>query len=258
MAVTFSRDQWVNVNIWHIAYQAMATFAWRFFTNNSNAMKITVNSTSVIEHKICIFSHKISTGFCFVLFILGIFSEYTRSPFYKHGLTLVPVWINNYIHYKVWDEITYVSQTSVMQPLKFGNGYVISSDTLLTMRLLIHAGIKVNPCYFTAASFDGGSYDCSSSSQITLKHMGKIDNYWTTTKLNNRWVICPIYGMYCLSMQGSFVNAPTQWETMLHCTTISHWLGTFTKWSLLYVIISVAISMLLLPLIIIPYHLTLL
>ena len=31
----------------------------------------------------------------------------TRGPFYKHGLTLIPAWISNYIHYKVWDEITY-------------------------------------------------------------------------------------------------------------------------------------------------------
>ena len=29
------------------------------------------------------------------------------GPFYKHGLTLIPVWISNYIQYKVWDEITY-------------------------------------------------------------------------------------------------------------------------------------------------------
>ena len=29
------------------------------------------------------------------------------GPFYSHGLTLIPVWISNYIHYKVWDEITY-------------------------------------------------------------------------------------------------------------------------------------------------------
>ena len=28
-------------------------------------------------------------------------------PFYEHGLTLIPAWISNYIHYKVWDEITY-------------------------------------------------------------------------------------------------------------------------------------------------------
>ena len=27
--------------------------------------------------------------------------------FYWHGLTLIPAWISNYIHYNVWDEITY-------------------------------------------------------------------------------------------------------------------------------------------------------
>ena len=25
----------------------------------------------------------------------------------QHGLTLIPTWISNYIHYKLWDEITY-------------------------------------------------------------------------------------------------------------------------------------------------------
>ena len=30
-----------------------------------------------------------------------------RGPFYKHGLTLIPAWISDYIHYKVWYEITY-------------------------------------------------------------------------------------------------------------------------------------------------------
>ena len=29
------------------------------------------------------------------------------APFYWHGLTLIPAWISNYIHYKLWDEITY-------------------------------------------------------------------------------------------------------------------------------------------------------
>ena len=29
------------------------------------------------------------------------------GPFYLHGLTLIPVWISNHTHYKVWDEITY-------------------------------------------------------------------------------------------------------------------------------------------------------
>ena len=31
----------------------------------------------------------------------------SRGPFYKHGLTLTPPWISNYIHYKLWDEMTY-------------------------------------------------------------------------------------------------------------------------------------------------------
>ena len=31
---------------------------------------------------------------------------------------------------------------------------------------------------------------------------------------------------------GHFVNAPSQWETTLHCNVVSHWLGTFIKWSL--------------------------
>ena len=29
------------------------------------------------------------------------------DPFYWHGLTLIPVWISNYIHQNVWDPITY-------------------------------------------------------------------------------------------------------------------------------------------------------
>ena len=49
-----------------------------------------------------------------------------RGPCYWHGLTLIPALIKNYIHYKVWDEITY----------PFIN--LISSHTLLGMWLLIH------------------------------------------------------------------------------------------------------------------------
>ena len=29
-----------------------------------------------------------------------------QGPFYKHGLTLIPAWISNYIHYNVCDKIT--------------------------------------------------------------------------------------------------------------------------------------------------------
>ena len=33
--------------------------------------------------------------------------EDTSSPFYLHGLTLIPAWISNYMPRKVCDEITY-------------------------------------------------------------------------------------------------------------------------------------------------------
>ena len=50
--------------------------------------------------------------------------------------------MSNYIHYNVCDEITY--------PILNFNGatdrLVISPHTLLSLWLLIHAVIKVNPC----------------------------------------------------------------------------------------------------------------
>ena len=42
------------------------------------------------------------------------------ASFGLNNLTLIPVWISNHNHYKVWDQITYLSQTSVVAPLKFG------------------------------------------------------------------------------------------------------------------------------------------
>ena len=32
---------------------------------------------------------------------------YTGGQFYEYGITLIPAWMNNYIHYKVWDEISF-------------------------------------------------------------------------------------------------------------------------------------------------------
>ena len=36
-----------------------------------------------------------------------IWISFPRGPFYWHGLTLIPAWINNNMPSKVWDEITY-------------------------------------------------------------------------------------------------------------------------------------------------------
>ena len=44
--------------------------------------------------------------------------------------------------------------------------------------------------------------------------------------VENIWLIC------AGETRDHFVNAPSQWETTLQCHIISHWLSTFTKWSL--------------------------
>ena len=50
----------------------------------------------------------------------------------------------HYIHYKVWDEIMYpFLNFKKVQPLKFGNGQVISSYTLVGRWLLIHVGTSL-------------------------------------------------------------------------------------------------------------------
>ena len=50
-------------------------------------------------------------------------------------------WISNHIYYKVWDWIAYHSQTSTVQPLKFGNVWVGIFIPNFTEWLLIDVGI---------------------------------------------------------------------------------------------------------------------
>ena len=50
----------------------------------------------------------------------------------------------NYIHYEMWGELLFHSQTSMAALLKFGNVWIISYYTLLGMWLFIHAEIKTN------------------------------------------------------------------------------------------------------------------
>ena len=41
--------------------------------------------------------------------ILQPISTYRPGTIIYPGLTLIPVWISNYMHHKVWDELTYPS-----------------------------------------------------------------------------------------------------------------------------------------------------
>ena len=44
--------------------------------------------------------------------------------------------------------------------------------------------------------------------------------------------LTPFYVENSWVSRDDFVHAPGQWETTLHCTVVSHWLGAHTKWSL--------------------------
>ena len=46
------------------------------------------------------------------------------------------------------------------------------------------------------------------------------------------WICCIHHVHLC---RDHFLHAPSQWETMLPCNFISRWLGTYRKWSLIYV-----------------------
>ena len=70
-------------------------------------------------------------------YFLG-YTVHISGSFYLHGLTLIPPWICNYISYKIWYEITFSNFNGCT-----GDRSAISSHTSLGVRLLIHAGIKV-------------------------------------------------------------------------------------------------------------------
>ena len=66
------------------------------FRNESLSVCKYVDCVSVVSEfisKFCIGDVEPSSDIC--------------GPFYYHGLILIPAWISNHIHYKVWDEITY-------------------------------------------------------------------------------------------------------------------------------------------------------
>ena len=48
----------------------------------------------------------------------------------------------------------------------------------------------------------------------------------------HHWFSCQSNILAWDNYSDPFVNAPSQWETTLQCNVVSHWLGSFTKWSL--------------------------
>ena len=66
--------------------------------------------------------------------------------------------------------------------------------------------------------------------------MGSVwyNTVWQTKKqyaIHTHWLPQDYSNKHVISRE-SFVNAPSQWETTLHCNVLSHWLGAFLKQSL--------------------------
>ena len=84
-------------------------------------------------------------------------------------------------------------------------------------------------------------------------HRGQwADNHWILQALQKNLYVLTRYNtnhkdvlvnqhqisfMYIL--RESFVYAPSQWEMTLQCNVVSHWLGAYTEWSLIIIIIIV-------------------
>ena len=69
-----------------------------------------------------------------------------REPFNYLELTLIPTWIDNHSHLKLWDQITYPFPNFSISAID--DWVWLSYFTLhfTAMWFLIHSGIKVNPC----------------------------------------------------------------------------------------------------------------
>ena len=64
----------------------------------------------------------------------------------EHGLTLISAWMSKHMSSKMWYEFTFHFHSSTIAPLKFKNGYVVSTYTFSQIYLHIHPGIEVSPC----------------------------------------------------------------------------------------------------------------
>ena len=88
-------------------------------------------------------NESILTGWEFQYFVMFVRTEAEnlldtpKGLFLWHELTLIPVWLSSYKPGSAWAKTLIHSQTSMA-----ANGWVIKSQTLLGMWLLIHVGIR--------------------------------------------------------------------------------------------------------------------
>ena len=76
---------------------------------------------------------------------------------------------------------------------------------------------------------------------ITLSSQNYPNNETIRSNNTSRFIVLCFITDISSAIRDNFVFAPTQWETMLHCNVVSHWLGAHVKWPLYNVIYAIYI-----------------
>ena len=111
------------------------------------------------------------------------------GPLYQHGLTIIPVWISNAIHYKAWDEITYqfpnINSAAVEVWVWISNFILLyrAYDYLSMMRLksmcILKRGPGIQP-QFAIAVADSHSQIHNASWQWQRHHLSRYPSMTAT------------------------------------------------------------------------------
>ena len=143
--------------LWFIEVILYGTICCLYLITENNTMY--TQPINMINSSISVYRETSYAHFCaLVIFLLychcteywigSSSSAWHHGPlllFYLHGLTLTPAWINDYIHYKVWDGITYPFPNingSTVEVWEWNSNF---TPHFIGMWLLIHTGVKVKP-----------------------------------------------------------------------------------------------------------------
>ena len=101
--------------------------------------------------------------------------------------------------------------------------------------LTLHAFHLWHPICFAIFSQKGHIGQCKT--KLKYAHISnQIGQYLSSVKhcfISSR--ADPCGGLHPCTCRDHSVYAPSQWETVLQCNAVSHWLGSYTEWSLLTV-----------------------
>ena len=117
--------------------------------------------------------------------------------------------------------------TAVVSCAKFCNDQ--SHDIWMRWKLNFH-GIRIT----TGESFVKWVSVSGMTSKLPSFKLEFADPHLINYYVNTVWYLDASQGCFATYeiCRDHFVYAPSQWEIMLHCNVVSHWLGTCTKWSL--------------------------